>query len=114
MTAIDYGRLAEDIRRWGAELGFGRVGIAGVELAEDEAHLVNWLDAGFHGEMGYMARHGTRRSRPQDLAPGTVRVIAARMDYAPPGIENAWDMIGDDGQCNRCGEPLRQPAGVGA
>ncbi len=75
-----------------------RVGIAGVELAEDEAHLVNWLDAGFHGEMDYMARHGTQRSRPHDLAPGTVRVIAARMDYAPPGIENAWDVLSDDGR----------------
>ena len=98
MSAIDYDRLAADIRRWGAELGFGAVGIAGVELAADEAHLVNWLEAGYHGEMDYMARHGTRRSRPPDLAPGTVRVIAARMDYAPPGIENAWDMIGDDGR----------------
>ncbi|HET7924836.1 MAG TPA: QueG-associated DUF1730 domain-containing protein, partial [Rhodanobacteraceae bacterium] len=98
MTAIDYAGLAADIRRWGAELGFGRVGIAGVEIAEDEAHLLSWLDAGYHGEMDYMARHGTKRSRPPDLAPGTVRVIAARMDYAPPGIENAWDMLADDGR----------------
>jgi epoxyqueuosine reductase len=98
MSAIDYDQLAADIRRWGAELGFGRIGVAGVELAEDEAHLVNWLEAGYHGEMGYMARHGTKRSRPPDLAPGTVRVIAARMDYAPPGIENAWDMLADDGR----------------
>jgi epoxyqueuosine reductase len=98
MSAIDYRPLADDIRRWGTELGFGRVGIAGVELAEDEAHLVNWLEAGYHGEMDYMARHGTKRSRPPDLAPGTVRVIAARMDYAPPGIENAWDMLADDGR----------------
>ena len=98
MRVIDYHRLAEDIRRWGTELGFGAVGIAGVALAADDAHLVTWLDAGFHGEMDYMARHGTQRSRPPDLTPGTVRVIAARMDYAPPGIENAWDMIADDGR----------------
>jgi epoxyqueuosine reductase len=98
MSAIDYANLAADIRRWGTELGFGAVGIAGVELAADEAHLVNWLEGGFHGEMDYMARHGTKRSRPPDLTPGTVRVIAARMDYAPPGIENAWDMLADDGR----------------
>jgi epoxyqueuosine reductase len=98
MTAIDYHGLADDIRRWGDELGFGRVGIAGVELAADEAHLLNWLEAGFHGEMDYMARHGTKRSRPPDLAPGTVRVIAARMDYAPADIDDAWDMIADDGR----------------
>jgi len=98
MSAIDYAQLARDIRTWGAELGFGGVGIAGVELGTDEAHLVNWLDAGFHGEMDYMSRHGTKRSRPGDLTPGTVRVIAARMDYAPPGIGKAWDMIADDGR----------------
>ncbi|HJT96764.1 MAG TPA: tRNA epoxyqueuosine(34) reductase QueG [Rhodanobacteraceae bacterium] len=97
-SEIDYAALAADIKAWGAGLGFGRVGIAGVELAADEAHLVNWLDAGFHGEMDYMARHGTKRSRPPDLAPGTVRVIAARMDYAPPGLERAWEMIADDGR----------------
>ena len=98
MSAIDYNRLAADIRQWGAELGFGRIGIAGTELGEDEAHLLSWLDSGYHGEMDYMARHGTKRSRPEDLAPGTVRVIAARMDYAPPAIDDAWDMLTDDGR----------------
>jgi epoxyqueuosine reductase len=98
MNAIDYHQLAAEIRGWARELGFGAVGIAGVELAADEAHLVNWLESGYHGEMDYMARHGTKRSRPPDLAPGTVRVIAARMDYAPPGMENAWDMLADDGR----------------
>ena len=31
-----------------------------------------------------MERHGTKRSRPADLVPGTLRVIAARMNYLPP------------------------------
>jgi epoxyqueuosine reductase len=91
----DHHALAADIRRWGAELGFQKVGIAGVELDKDETHLLNWLDAGFHGEMNYMERHGVRRSRPAELQAGTVRVISARMDYAPPGIETAWDTIND-------------------
>jgi len=92
---IDYSALADDIRRWGTELGFQKIGVSGVELAEDETHLLNWLDAGHHGEMDYMARHGDRRSRPADLQPGTVRVISARMDYAPSGIRSAWDVIND-------------------
>jgi len=91
----DYSALADDIRRWGAELGFQRVGVTGIDLAEDEAHLLNWLDAGHHGEMDYMARHGEKRSRPADLQPGTVRVISARMDYAPEGIRSAWGVIND-------------------
>jgi epoxyqueuosine reductase len=58
-------------------------------------HLKNWLDDGYHGEMEYMARHGTRRSRPEELEPGTQRVISVRMDYMPPGTEHAWDVIND-------------------
>ena len=94
-TTVNYVALGADIRRWGKELGFQQLGIAGIELAEDEAHLLNWLDAGHHGEMDYMTRHGATRSRPADLQPGTVRVISARMDYAPPGIADAWDVLGD-------------------
>jgi epoxyqueuosine reductase len=45
--------------------------------------------------MAYMARHGDKRCRPADLQPGTVRVISARMDYAPSGIRSAWDVIND-------------------
>jgi epoxyqueuosine reductase len=41
-----------------------------------------------HGDMEYMARHGSRRTTPEALVPGTVRVVAARMDYLPePGAE---------------------------
>jgi len=33
--------------------------------------------------MHYMESHGIRRSRPQELQPGTLRVISARLDYLP-------------------------------
>jgi epoxyqueuosine reductase len=76
-------KLARQIKSWGKELGFNQVGIAGTDLPKDEARLNRWLADGYHGEMGYMARHGSKRSRPHELVPGTVRVIAARMDYQP-------------------------------
>lgn len=81
--------IADNIKAWGRELGFQAVGIAGIDLGEHESHFLDWLAAGFHGEMDYMARHGTLRSRPAELLPGTVRVICARMDYQPaenPGM----------------------------
>jgi epoxyqueuosine reductase len=90
-----YEKLTADIRRWAAELGFRRVGVAGVELDADEARLIDWLAAGHHGAMDYMARHGLKRSRPADLRPGTLRVICARMDYTPEGIESAWGVLED-------------------
>jgi epoxyqueuosine reductase len=65
------------------ELGFDALGVASIDLPEDERHLIAWLHAGFHGDMDYMQRHGSMRSRPQELAPGTVRVVSVRMNYWP-------------------------------
>jgi epoxyqueuosine reductase len=93
--SIDYAALANDIKRWARELGFADVGISGTDLGKDEAYLERWLADGHHGEMDYMARHGTRRSRPAELEPGTLRVVSVRMDYIPPGTANAWDVIND-------------------
>ncbi len=73
--------LAHQIKIWGRELGFQQVGIADTELGPAEAHLIEWLARGRHGEMDYMAAHGTRRSHPAELVPGTLRVISVRMDY---------------------------------
>jgi len=95
MNAPDYIELAARIKRWGSELGFAQVGIATTELGDDETNLLNWLTQGRHGEMEYMARHGTKRSRPADLHTGTVRVISARLDYDPPGARNGWEVIED-------------------
>jgi epoxyqueuosine reductase len=87
--------LARDIKRWGGELGFQQVGIADAELGEAEARLIDWLGKGFHGDMEYLERHGTRRSRPADLVPGTLRVIAARMDYSPPRARESREVLED-------------------
>jgi epoxyqueuosine reductase len=84
---MDPAALAVQIKAWGRELGFSKVGVAAIELPDDERHLLDWLAAGRHGTMAYMQRHGTRRARPAELLPGTVRVVAARMDYWPPGSE---------------------------
>ena len=79
----DWLALKDRIRGWGAELGFAAVGCAGVDLGAAEAGLLDWLAADCHGAMDYMARHGTKRARPAELVPGTLSVIACRLDYAP-------------------------------
>lgn len=86
----DLHALAQAIKDWGAELGFADVRIADVDLAQAEAGLQAWLDAGHHGEMDYMASHGMKRARPAELVPGTVRVIMARMDYLPKETGDDW------------------------
>jgi epoxyqueuosine reductase len=76
-------------------LGFDGLGIAPIEIPEDEQHLLRWLDAGFHGEMDYMRRHGRMRSRPQELSPGTTRIVSARMSYWPAAAFDAQAALGD-------------------
>lgn len=79
----DWGALAQRIKTWGRELGFDAIGIADIDLHEAEVGLTHWLAHGYHGEMDYMARHGLKRARPQELVPGTRRIITARMTYWP-------------------------------
>ncbi|HRE54303.1 MAG TPA: tRNA epoxyqueuosine(34) reductase QueG [Candidatus Competibacter sp.] len=94
-TESQLAELAAAIKEWGRELGFQQLGVARIDLGEHEAHLLDWLAAGFHGTMTYMARHGTRRARPAELVPGTVRVISARMDYWPPQSAEPWRVLRD-------------------
>jgi epoxyqueuosine reductase len=91
----DLERLVRDIQAWGRELGFAEVGVSDADLGAEEARLLAWLDAGRHGEMDYMARHGIRRARPPMLVPGTVRIITARLDYLPSGAKGASDVLTD-------------------
>ena len=74
-------QLVEQIRSWGQELGFAHTAISDIDLSETEAKLAIWLGKNFHGEMQYMSVHGVKRTRPEVLVPGTIRVITVRMDY---------------------------------
>jgi epoxyqueuosine reductase len=81
MREHDLTALTADIRRWARALGFQQAGIGDIDLTLAEQRLERWLAMGYHGEMDYMARHGRKRSRPQELVPGTLSVISLRMDY---------------------------------
>lgn len=94
-STIDGAALAREIKQWGVELGFQEVGIADCDLSAAETRLMDWLGRGWHGDMDYMARHGAKRSRPAELLPGTLRVIAARMNYAPPAARDSWEVMQD-------------------
>lgn len=89
MTYQQLEKLAHDIKLWGHELGFDQIGITGTDLGDEEPRLQAWLDAGYHGDMEYMARHGMMRARPAELHPGTRAVISVRMNYLPPAASIA-------------------------
>jgi epoxyqueuosine reductase len=90
---LDGPRLLAQLRAWAHELGLSQIGVAGVGLADAEPGLRAWLDASFHGSMGYMARHGLRRARPAELLPGTLSVISARLPYLPRDTAEGWQRV---------------------
>ncbi len=87
--------LATRIKGWANALGFQQVGFSGIDLAADEARLLEWLAAGRHGQMQWMQRHGSMRSHPEQLVPGTVSVISVRMDYWPQTGMDAQQVLDD-------------------
>jgi epoxyqueuosine reductase len=95
LVRLDQAALLQDLRRWSEELGFARLGVANIDLARDEAHFLDWLRAGFNGEMAYMSRHGVKRTRPAELLPGTVSCISVRMDYWPADAADAEATLAD-------------------
>ena len=94
----NFTELAQQIKIWGIDLGFDEVGITNTELDEHETHLMNWLAAGRHGEMHYMSRHGTKRSQPGKLIPGTIRIISTRINYQAPNAKNEEDVLNNKNQ----------------
>jgi epoxyqueuosine reductase len=86
-TNPDWEQLAADIKAWGKSLGFQQIGITDIDLSAYENRFEAWLAKGFHGAMTYMSQHGSKRYRPAELVPGTIRVIVARMDYLPPDTD---------------------------
>ena len=82
ITNIEALNLAT-LNQWAQELGFQQLGISDINLASTEQHLTEWLAKGFAGDMEWMGRHGTKRTRPAELVPETVSVISVRMDYLP-------------------------------
>lgn len=94
MSTPDLNALAQRIRALAHAAGFQRVGISGIDLGEDEAHLLDWLGQGLYGSMDWMARHGALRARPAELLPGTLRVVSVGLDYGKDP-DAAWETLHD-------------------
>jgi len=90
--------LKSEIVAWSGELGFQQAGISDIDLSLAESRLNDWLTERFHGSMHYMERHGSKRSHPEELVPGTVRVISVRMDYLVDDQEDAKALLDHDAQ----------------
>jgi epoxyqueuosine reductase len=75
------------IRAHALALGFDAVGFAPASLGpETRARLKEFLAAGQHGEMGWMARRADARADPQSLWPAARSVICVGLSYAPDEV----------------------------
>lgn len=95
LSPDDCNRLAVELKTFGREAGFQKIGIASVDLDKDAAHLRRWLKLGRHGTMSYMSRHGDKRTAPGMLVPGTVSVVSVRLDYWPSAAAGAMKVLED-------------------
>ncbi|MBT3197628.1 MAG: DUF1730 domain-containing protein, partial [Gammaproteobacteria bacterium] len=84
------------IRKKSTALGFDDFGVSHCDLEPHEHHLQQWSRAGYHGEMEYMVRHGTKRSRPQELLPGTRCLLSFRMNYLPAAAADSEKILQQD------------------
>lgn len=78
---IDFSALAEEIRRWGYELGFSGIGFSEADASGAMPGLERWLALGRHGGMDYMAKHVDLRARPDAMVRGTRSIISVRLPY---------------------------------
>jgi epoxyqueuosine reductase len=86
LDSKELSELATTIKEIAPEFGFNWCGISPIDLGEHGQHLQNWLDKGYHGELDYMAAHGSKRYHPEELIPNTQSIISVRMDYLPPDV----------------------------
>ncbi len=75
---------AEQIRSKALELGFDAIGFAPAELGpEARESLQDFVAAGMHGDMGWLADRTAQRSHPRSLWPEARSVICVGISYAP-------------------------------
>jgi epoxyqueuosine reductase len=86
-------QFVQRIKQWALELGFADCGISQADLSQYEARYFSWLEQNFHGEMHYMQQHGTKRTRPNELIPGTLSIISLRMNYFEDSAQNALSQL---------------------
>jgi iron-sulfur cluster binding protein, putative len=76
--------ISRFIKQKAQDLGFLDCGISSARfLKEEEDHLISWLQAGMHGEMGYMQNHLEKRLNPELLVENARSVISVLLNYFP-------------------------------
>lgn len=88
-------KLNAEIKKKALELGIDKIGITRAERLDDEyARFKQWIAAGFHGEMEWLARDPEKRADPRNIFPEAKSVIVAAVNYFSPFRRSAEPDIG--------------------
>lgn len=75
-------QLGKDLIERAKALGFACAGIASLESIEHPDTLHAWIDAGMHGEMGYLAENNDKRTNPSMILEGAKCALVVGDLYA--------------------------------
>jgi epoxyqueuosine reductase len=78
---MDPAALAARVKATGRRLGFDLVAIGPADPPPRGGAFEAWLDAGYAGEMAYLARGRARRLDPAAILPGARSLIACALNY---------------------------------
>jgi len=83
---MDLERLTTAVKTEANRLGFNHLGIAPALPVPHYREYVRWVEAGCHGDMGYLARSDTltKRGNPQKILESCQRIICLAMPYQRP------------------------------
>jgi len=73
--------MKDRIRAQALALGFDLVGFTTATPPAHTGEFRHWLAAGYHGEMGYLARRADERGAPAQLLPGLRSIISVGQNY---------------------------------
>ena len=82
--------LRERFTAEAVRLGFARVGFARAGVCRDRGRLQEWLAAGHHGAMAWMAREPERRTDATRFLPGARTVVVLLTGYLTAPATEAW------------------------
>ena len=92
LSASELTTLSDHIKAWGKSLGFQQVGICDVDVKHHERAYKHYIEMAYQGQMDYLSRNIEKRLAPEQLHPGTCRIISVRMNYLPPDASFAKNL----------------------
>jgi epoxyqueuosine reductase len=83
--------FAQDVLAYARALGFDFTGAAPIEAPGHFDAFEQWLSAGYHGEMAYMAGQAGVRANPAQLHTGARTIIVVGANYHPGAPPATYD-----------------------